>query len=95
MEALELPMPLPDIERHFKITAGPGAGKTTWLAGREGQIGHIQHVINTSKRLGKVKKIGCITYTNIAAETISTKLKKNNVESFCDVSTIHSFYTEM
>ena len=91
MEALELPIPLPDIERHFKITAGPGAGKTTWLAGREGQIGHIQHVINTSTRLGKVKKIGCITYTNIAAETISAKLKKSNVENFCDVSTIHSF----
>lgn len=91
MEAIELPIPLPDIERHFKITAGPGAGKTTWLAGREGQIGHIQHVINTSTRLGKVKKIGCITYTNIAAETISAKLKKSNVENFCDVSTIHSF----
>ena len=91
MEAIELPIPLPDIERHFKITAGPGAGKTTWLAGRDGQIGHIQHVINTSTRLGKVKKIGCITYTNIAAETISAKLKKSNVENFCDVSTIHSF----
>lgn len=91
MEAIELPIPLPDIERHFKITAGPGAGKTTWLAGREGQIGHIQHVINTSTRLGKVKKIGCITYTNIAAKTISAKLKKSNVENFCDVSTIHSF----
>jgi DNA helicase-2/ATP-dependent DNA helicase PcrA len=91
METLELPIPLPDIERHFKITAGPGAGKTTWLAGRDGQIGHIQHVINTSTRLGKVKKIGCITYTNIAAETISTKLKKTNIENFCDVSTIHSF----
>lgn len=59
--------------------------------GLEGQIGHIQHVINTSTRLGKVKKIGCITYTNIAAETISAKLKKSNVENFCDVSTIHSF----
>ena len=91
MEAIELPIPLPEIERHFKITAGPGAGKTTWLAGRDGQIGHIQHVINTSTRLGKVKKIGCITYTNIAAETISEKLKKINVENFCDVSTIHSF----
>ena len=91
MEPIELPIPLSDIEQHFKITAGPGAGKTTWLAGRDGQIGHIQHVINTSTRLGKVKKIGCITYTNIAAETISAKLKKSNVENFCDVSTIHSF----
>ena len=91
METIELPIPLPNIERHFKISAGPGSGKTTWLAGREGQVGHIQHVIKVSTRLGNVKKIGCITYTKIAAETISQKLKTSNVEDYCDVSTIHSF----
>ena len=42
-----------NIEQHFKIKAGPGAGKTYWL------IQHIKHVLNTSVRLGKIKRIAC------------------------------------
>lgn len=72
-----------DIEHHFKVNAGPGAGKTTWL------IDHIKNVVQHSTRLGKVKKIACITYTNIAVEKILFNLGEacENVE----VSTIHAF----
>ncbi len=72
-----------DIEHHFKVNAGPGAGKTTWL------INHIKNVAQHSDRLGKVKKIACITYTNIAVEKILSNLGETceNVE----VSTIHAF----
>ncbi|RAS89607.1 hypothetical protein A3863_10325 [Priestia endophytica] len=73
-----------DIEQNFKVTAGPGAGKTHWL------INHIKNVLKNSERLEKTRKIACITYTNVAVETISSRLgpqSGNQVE----VSTIHSF----
>ena len=72
-----------DIEQPFKVNAGPGAGKTTWL------INHIQNVVQHSNRLGQVKKIACITYTNIAAEKILSNLGEacENVE----IGTIHAF----
>ncbi|TQI67337.1 ATP-dependent helicase [Clostridium sp. KNHs216] len=72
-----------DIEHPFKVNAGPGAGKTTWL------INHIQNVVQHSNRLGQVKKIACITYTNVAAEKILLNLGEacENVE----IGTIHAF----
>lgn len=72
-----------DIEHHFKVSAGPGAGKTHWL------VEHIRNVLHCSKRLGKIRKIACITYTNIAVETILTRLGTSATQ--VDVSTIHSF----
>ena len=71
------------IEQHFRVSAGPGAGKTHWL------INHMKNVLHTSLRLGKTRKIACITYTNIAVLTILSRLgtSSNSVE----VSTIHSF----
>ena len=72
-----------NIESHFKVAAGPGAGKTRWL------INHIQNVLHNSKRLGNTRKIACITYTNIAAETILERLKNN--DGSVEVSTFHSF----
>jgi len=71
------------IENHFRVSAGPGAGKTHWL------VNHIHNVLNNSNRFGKTRKIACITYTNIAVETILQRLglATNHVE----VSTIHSF----
>lgn len=71
------------IEHHFRVSAGPGAGKTYWLAG------HIKNVLHQSERLKKTRKIACITYTNVAVETILGCLvaSANRVE----VSTIHSF----
>lgn len=72
-----------DFENHFKVSAGPGAGKTRWL------INHINNVIRNSTRLGNSRKIACITYTNVAMEIILERLGKqiDRVE----VSTIHGF----
>ena len=72
-----------DTEHHFLVKAGPGAGKTYWL------IQHIKHVLATSNRLGKIKKIACITYTNIGVETIHNRL--SGCADRVDVCTIHSF----
>ncbi len=72
-----------DIEQHFRVSAGPGAGKTHWL------VNHVKNVLHNSDRLGNSKKIACITYTNVAVHTIINRLSNssNNVV----VSTIHSF----
>lgn len=72
------------LETHFKITAGPGAGKTHWL------INHIRDTVEKSLRLEKTRKIACITYTNIAVDTILNRLG-SDVANKVEVSTIHSF----
>ncbi|WP_298785418.1 UvrD-helicase domain-containing protein [uncultured Marinococcus sp.] len=71
------------IDNHSKLYAGPGAGKTRFV------VNHTNRILNNSKRLTNIKKIACITYTNIGVESIRSRLKQseNNVE----VSTIHSF----
>jgi len=74
---------LGDIEHHFRVTAGPGAGKTYWL------VEHLKNVLHNSKRLAKTRKIACITYTNIAVETILKRLGTS--AQSVEVSTIHSF----
>lgn len=74
---------LPCIDKHVKVLAGPGAGKTRWL------VGHIRHVLQTSRRLQATRKIACITYTNVGVETILTRL--GNGADRVEVSTIHSF----
>lgn len=71
------------IEHHFRVSAGPGAGKTHWL------INHLKQVLHTSSRLGKTRKIACITYTNVAVSTILTRLGTSSDK--VEVSTIHSF----
>ena len=72
-----------DVEHHFKVFAGPGAGKTKWL------IDHLERVLKESKRLGKTRKIACITYTNVAADEIKRRLNSDLYR--IDISTIHSF----
>ncbi|MCY9009114.1 ATP-dependent helicase [Bacillus inaquosorum] len=71
------------INNNFKLYAGPGAGKTTFL------INHIRKILSSSTKLKKTKKIACITYTNVGVETLQRRLKDagNDVE----ISTIHSF----
>ena len=71
------------IEEHFRVSAGPGAGKTHWLTK------HIKNVIHKSDRLGKSRKIACITYTNVAVEIILNRL--HDTSDQVEVSTIHSF----
>lgn len=70
------------IEQHFRVSAGPGAGKTYWL------VQHIKNVLHNSKRLDKTRKIVCITYTNVGVETI---LERLGTSDQVEVSTIHSF----
>lgn len=72
-----------DIESHFKVSAGPGAGKTYWL------VNHIKNVLHNSDKLFRTRKIACITYTNIAVETIRKRLGTSSEQ--VEVSTIHSF----
>jgi len=74
---------LDDVEHHFRIRAGPGAGKTYWL------IGHIKSVLQTSQRLTPASRIGCISYTNVAVNGIRDRL--GSAVDAVDVSTIHSF----
>lgn len=74
------------IEVNFKVSAGPGAGKTHWL------INHIKRVISNSKRLGTGRKIACITYTNIGVETIKSRLSYSHEKVY--VGTIHNFLFE-
>jgi len=72
-----------DVEHHFRVFAGPGAGKTFWL------INHIKNVVRNSKRLSSTSYIACISYTNVAVNEIVDRLGPfaEHVES----STIHSF----
>lgn len=74
---------LSNTEHHFRVAAGPGAGKTHWL------VNHIKTVLENSARLGKTRKIACITYTNIAVETILGRLGTSAGQ--VEVCTIHSF----
>jgi DNA helicase-2/ATP-dependent DNA helicase PcrA len=74
---------LTEIDSNFRVFAGPGAGKTTWL------IEHLQNILKTSCRLHRTRKIACITYTNVAAEEVLNRLSCDR--SRFDISTIHSF----
>nr|WP_251137005.1 ATP-dependent helicase [Exiguobacterium sp. s193] len=71
------------IDVHFRLYAGPGAGKTTFLTK------HIKRILEHSTKLNKSKKIACITYTNIGVETLKNRLK--DASSDVEISTIHSF----
>lgn len=71
------------IDEPFKVSAGPGAGKTHWL------ISHIKNVVSNSRKLDVVKKVACITYTNVGVDTITSRLNIGN--DVVEVCTIHSF----
>ena len=72
-----------NIEQHFKIIAGPGAGKTHFL------VNHIRNILSNSKRLKIQRKIACITYTNVATEAILARIKDHGGK--LEISTINSF----
>jgi DNA helicase-2/ATP-dependent DNA helicase PcrA len=74
---------LDDIEQHFRITAGPGSGKTHWL------IGHVRHVAYASRRITPCSRIAVISYTNVAVKQIQQRL--GAAADVTEVSTIHSF----
>lgn len=72
-----------NIEQHFRVSAGPGAGKTHWL------IEHIKNVLGNSTRLGKTRNIACLTYSNVGVDTIKKRLGTSAQQ--VEVSTLHSF----
>jgi DNA helicase II / ATP-dependent DNA helicase PcrA len=71
------------IDRHTRVTAGPGAGKTYWL------VSHIRNVLTRSRKLHANSKVAVISYTNVAADQLRYQL--GVYASRADVSTIHSF----
>lgn len=71
------------IDSHLKISAGPGAGKTTLLAN------HVIEVIKNSEKISELRRVACITYTNIAAETLKRRLGLSL--DYVDIGTIHNF----
>ena len=72
-----------EIEKHFKVVAGPGAGKTKFL------VNHIKNVLTNSVRLGKNRKVACITYTNVGVDALIDRIEDER--DHIDISTIHSF----
>jgi DNA helicase-2/ATP-dependent DNA helicase PcrA len=72
-----------DTDRHARVTAGPGAGKTYWLAE------HTKNVIRRSKKLHSHARIGIISYTNIAADELKQQLGGDATQA--SIGTIHSF----
>ena len=74
---------LSETNQHFRVSAGPGAGKTHWL------VNHIRNVITRSGSLGPCQQIACISYTNVAAGEIIERLGETAWR--VDASTIHSF----
>lgn len=73
---------------HFKVYAGPGAGKTHFLANNIKNIIEDDHIIKSSDK----RKVLCITYTNAAANELKARLSKNSNRVV--ISTIHSFISE-
>lgn len=71
------------INEHFRIVAGPGAGKTTFL------VNHIKNLHKNSKLLSPIRKVACITYTNSGVGSINSKL--GTEFNLMEISTIHSF----
>lgn len=71
------------IDNHFKLYAGPGAGKTSFL------VNHVKRILAESDRLAKSRKVACITYTNIGVDTLKAKLGEASTD--VEISTIHSF----
>lgn len=72
-----------DINHHFRVSAGPGAGKTHWLSL------HVSHVLKDSKRLGKMGKVACLSYTNVGADTLMGRMSEDRSRVLS--CTIHSF----
>lgn len=74
-------------KKHYRIFAGPGAGKTHLL------IQNIKAIVEHSKQIKDgIKKVLCITYTNAAADEIMQRL--GSYSKYVVVSTIHSFIGE-
>ncbi len=76
------------LNNHFKVYAGPGAGKTYFL------VQNIKNIITRNKKIieSKSRKLACITYTNSAVDIIKNRLGRHS--ALTDVNTIHGFIIE-
>lgn len=73
---------------HFKVFAGPGAGKTHFL------VENVKNIIQTDEVISKSKlrKVLCITYTNAAVDEITHRLDRYT--EYVETHTIHGFIIE-
>lgn len=83
MQIITADTKIEETEQHFKVIAGPGAGKTEFL------VNHVKTVLNNSKRLSRNRKIACITYTNVGVDTLINRIEDE--KDHLEISTIHSF----
>lgn len=76
------------LSKHAKIYAGPGAGKTHFLAE------NVKNIIATNPLIvqSRARKVLCITYTNAAVDEIKRRLDK--FEDYAEAYTIHGFIIE-
>ncbi|MBQ7231875.1 MAG: ATP-dependent helicase [Bacillales bacterium] len=76
------------LEKHLKVYAGPGAGKTHFL------VKNIKNIVMTNPLItqSRARKVLCVTYTNAAVDEIKRRLDK--FTDHIEVHTIHGFIIE-
>ncbi len=76
------------LEKHAKVYAGPGAGKTHFL------VENVKNIITTNPLItqSRMRKVLCVTYTNAAVDEIKRRLDK--FTEHVGVYTIHGFIIE-
>ncbi len=76
------------LNSHFKVLAGPGAGKTHFLTE------NIKNIVTTYSPVAqsKERKVLCVTYTNAAVNEIKHRLDR--FSSSVEIYTIHGFIIE-
>lgn len=76
------------LSQHFKIFAGPGAGKTHFL------VENVKNIITKDSLItdSKVRRVLCITYTNAAVDEIIRRLDRYT--DYVEAYTIHGFIIE-
>ena len=76
------------LEKHAKVYAGPGAGKTHFL------VENIKNIVMTNPLItqSRARKVLCVTYTNAAVDEIKRRLDK--FTDYIEVHTIHGFIIE-
>lgn len=76
------------LEKHAKVYAGPGAGKTHFL------VENVKNIITTNSQItqSRMRKVLCVTYTNAAVDEIKRRLDR--FTEHVEVYTIHGFIIE-
>lgn len=76
------------LNKHAKIYAGPGAGKTHFL------VENVKHIVTTYPLVAQShqRKVLCVTYTNAAVDEIKRRLDR--YADSVEVYTIHGFIIE-